>query len=64
MNNILPVIVVAPDSLKESCLSPKAARAIARGVCAVYGESVRVRELPMADGGEGALDALGARLLD
>lgn len=70
MSNVAPVIVIAPDSLKGSCSSTEAAWAIARGVRAVFdavgfggtaaGGSVEVRELPMADGGEGTLDALVA----
>jgi len=60
MNPKTPVIVIAPDSLKGSCSSVQAARAIARGVRAAFGERADVRELPMADGGEGTLDALVA----
>ena len=60
MSNVAPVIVIAPDSLKGSCSSVQAARAIARGVRAAFGERAVVRELPMADGGEGTLDALVA----
>ncbi|WP_449278407.1 glycerate kinase [Leucobacter sp. GX24907] len=55
-----PLIVVAPDSLKGSCSAPEAAAALARGIRSVFGERVRVREIPMADGGEGTLDALTA----
>ena len=55
-----PLIVIAPDSLKGSCTSPEAAAAIASGVRSALGDAVRVRELPMADGGEGTLDALTA----
>ncbi|MBK0421800.1 glycerate kinase [Leucobacter sp. CSA2] len=53
-----PVIVVAPDSLKGSCSAPEAARAIAAGARSVLGPGARVIELPLADGGEGTLDAL------
>ncbi|MDI6022840.1 glycerate kinase [Leucobacter sp. UT-8R-CII-1-4] len=60
MSNAAPIIVIAPDSLKGSCSSPEAAAAIARGVRQVFGDSVEVREVPMADGGEGTLDALVA----
>ncbi len=50
-------VIVAPDSLKECLASPQAARAVARGVrradpCA------EVLCAPMADGGEGTLEAL------
>jgi len=53
-------IVVAPDSLKGSCSAAEAAAALARGVRSVFGESARIVEVPMADGGEGTLDALVA----
>ncbi len=53
-------ILVAPDSFKGSCSSVEAARAIARGVRAAFGTRAEVLELPMADGGEGTLDALVA----
>ncbi|WP_372697365.1 glycerate kinase [Arthrobacter sp. JSM 101049] len=53
-----PVIVVAPDSFKGSASAAQAAAAMARGVRAVAGADARILELPMADGGEGTLDAL------
>ncbi len=53
-------IVVAPDSLKGSCTATTAARAIADGVREVLGAAAHVREIPLADGGEGTLDALTA----
>ena len=53
-------IVVAPDSLKGSCSAAEAAAALARGVRSVFGESARIVEVPMADGGEGTLEALVA----
>src|SRR6185312_7338639 len=53
-----PVIVVAPDSFKGSASAAQAAAAMARGARAVAGVDARVLELPMADGGEGTLDAL------
>lgn len=58
MDSAVPVIVIAPDSLKGSCSSPEAARALAAGARAAFGPGVEVREIPLADGGEGTLDAL------
>ena len=58
MTDSLPLVVVAPDSFKGSCDSVAAASALARGVRQALGETVRIRELPLADGGEGTLDAL------
>lgn len=60
MSNAAPIIVIAPDSLKGSCTSAEAAAAIARGVRQAFGAAAQVREVPMADGGEGTLDALVA----
>lgn len=53
-----PVIVVAPDSFKGSASAAQAAAALARGARAVAGPEATIIELPMADGGEGTLDAL------
>ncbi|MFV0432599.1 MAG: glycerate kinase [Leucobacter sp.] len=55
-----PLIVVAPDALKGSCTSAEAARALAAGARAATDGAFRVLELPLADGGEGTLDALVA----
>ncbi len=52
-------ILVAPDSFKESLTAAKAARAMARGVNAVL-PGAEVVEMPLADGGEGTVDALVA----
>ncbi|UOR01705.1 glycerate kinase [Leucobacter allii] len=54
------IVVVAPDSFKGSCTSSQAARAMAGGLRAALGAETVVRELPLADGGEGTLDALVA----
>lgn len=58
MSHGAPVIVIAPDSLKGSCSSPEAAHAMAAGVRSTLGDAVEVREIPLADGGEGSLEAL------
>lgn len=55
----MAVVVVAPDSFKGSATSVQAARAIADGWLSVRPLD-RVVELPMADGGEGTLDAFEA----
>lgn len=55
-----PVVVIAPDSFKGSCTSPQAAAALAAGVRQALGAHARVVEVPLADGGEGTLDALTA----
>lgn len=54
-------IVVAPDSFKESMTAAQAAAAMTRGVRAVYPDAECI-EVPMADGGEGTVDALVAVL--
>jgi len=50
-------VVVAPDSFKGSLGAAQVAHAVAAGVRAVVPDA-QVVELPMADGGEGTLDAL------
>ncbi len=51
-------IVIAPDSFKDSISAREAARAIADGISSVSGARVETVCLPIADGGEGTLDAL------
>jgi len=51
------VIVIAPDSFKGSLSALEAAQAMARGVRRVWA-AAEIRLLPMADGGEGTLDAV------
>ncbi len=50
-------IVIAPDSFKGSCTSIEAADAIERGIHGVMPEA-RTVKIPMADGGEGTVEAL------
>jgi glycerate kinase len=52
-----PIVVVAVDSFKGSLAAPAATDAIARGVLRALPHA-QVRARPMADGGEGTLDAL------
>lgn len=47
-------MLCAPDKLRGAVDAPGAARALAAGVAAAGGEAI---ELPIADGGEGTLDA-------
>ena len=54
----LPLIVAAPDSFKGSCSAEEAAEAMLRGARQVFGERAEYRSAPLADGGEGTLDAL------
>ncbi|SDB96256.1 glycerate kinase [Paraburkholderia lycopersici] len=52
-----PVIVIAPDSFKGSLSADGVASAIAEGIRRVRADAdIRIR--PMADGGEGTLDAM------
>ncbi|MCR4729234.1 MAG: glycerate kinase [Lachnospiraceae bacterium] len=59
-------IVIAPDSFKGSLSAPEVARAMERGVKRIFPAAETVL-LPMADGGEGTVDALvtamGGRLV-
>ena len=62
-----PAVVLAPDSFKGSLSASAAATALAEGVRRVWPEA-DLRLCPMADGGEGTLDAVlsrgGQRLTD
>jgi len=55
-----PIVVVAPDSFKGSLDAPAICAAIARGLRRVW-PAAEVRACPMADGGEGTLDAVLSR---
>ena len=52
-------VIVAPDSFKGSVSALEAAEAMARGVRAVFPHA-EVTRVPIADGGEGTVDALVA----
>ena len=52
-----PIVVVAPDSFKGSLAAPAICAAVARGLRRVWPDA-EVRACPMADGGEGTLDAV------
>ncbi len=52
-------VIVAPDSFKGSVSAPGVAAAMARGVKAVF-PAAEVRQVPIADGGEGTVEALVA----
>ncbi len=54
------VVVIAPDSFKGSVSAPEAATAIAAGLARVW-PTAELRRCPMADGGEGTLDAILSR---
>jgi glycerate kinase len=57
---IAPVIVIAPDSFKGSLSAEEVAQAIAAGIRRARTDAT-VRICPMADGGEGTLDAMLSR---
>ena len=50
-------IVIAPDSFKESLSAPDVAQAIGQGWLSVYPKA-EIVSCPMADGGEGTVDAV------
>ena len=50
-------ILIAPDSFKGSATSSKAAEAIGKGVHAVFPDAELIK-IPVADGGEGTVEAL------
>ncbi|MDO8337118.1 MAG: glycerate kinase, partial [Microcella sp.] len=51
-------VLVAPDAFKGSLSARDAADAMAAGLADALGASARIERLPLADGGEGTLDAL------
>jgi glycerate kinase len=53
----MPVVVIAPDSFKGGLTAPQAAQAMADGVRRAWPDA-EIRLAPMADGGEGTLDAV------
>jgi len=55
-----PIVVIAPDSFKGSLAAPAICAAIARGLRRVWPDA-EIRACPMADGGEGTLDAVLSR---
>ncbi|CAB3750569.1 glycerate kinase [Paraburkholderia humisilvae] len=55
-----PVVVIAPDSFKGSLGAEEVAQAIAAGIRRARADAI-VRICPMADGGEGTLDAMLSR---
>ena len=57
----MPRVVVAPNPFKGSLGAPAVARSMAAGVRDVLPEA-EIRELPVADGGEGTVEALVAAL--
>lgn len=56
--NVRPVIIAAPDSFKGSCAADVAAHAMLAGAREVFGEAADYVAIPLADGGEGTLDAM------
>jgi glycerate kinase len=60
MTQTAPVVVIAPDSFKGSASALAVAAAIGEGLARVWPSGER-RLCPMADGGEGTLDAVLSR---
>jgi glycerate kinase len=58
-----PRILVCPDALKETADARSAAEGIAAGVHEAMPDAV-VRQIPLADGGEGTLDVLASAIPD
>ena len=63
MDATRPAVVVAPDSFKGSLDANDVCAAIADGLRRVWPHA-DIRQRPMADGGEGTLDAVLAALGD
>ncbi len=56
MSHVIPKVVIAPDKFKGSLTAPQVAAAVARGLREAVPD-VSVRCLPVADGGDGTVDA-------
>ncbi|GGE13868.1 glycerate kinase [Marinithermofilum abyssi] len=54
-------VVIAPDSFKGSMMSLEASEAMKRGIRNVFPQA-KIETLPMADGGEGTVDAILAMI--
>jgi glycerate kinase len=54
---LAPAVVLAPDAFKGSLAAPAICAAMARGLLRVWPRA-EIRRCPMADGGEGTLDAV------
>lgn len=57
----MKIFVLAPDSFKESMTAEQACTAMQRGIDQVFSDAICIH-VPMADGGEGTVDALIAAL--
>ena len=54
----MPKFVIAPDSFKDCLPAPAVAGALAKGIRAAFGADADLILLPIADGGEGTLEAI------
>lgn len=52
-----PNVLIAPDSFKESMTALEVSESVAKGILKVYPRA-NIRKIPLADGGEGTIDAL------
>lgn len=55
------LIVIAPDSFKSTATAAEAARGIAQGVAEIFPQAT-VKQIPMADGGEGTAEVIAQTL--
>src|SRR5699024_1428803 len=58
LTSVMTTVVIAPDKFKGSLTAAQVADALARGIEAELGpENLEIRKVPMADGGEGTVEA-------
>lgn len=50
-------VVIAPDKFKGSLSAPDVAKHLATGLLAGFGQGIQATRIPVADGGEGTIDA-------
>jgi len=60
-NYNFPIILLAPDSFKESLSATAVCQALARGILAVNPKII-IKSIPLSDGGEGFLDVFSQNL--
>jgi glycerate kinase len=53
-------VIIAPDSFKGSLSATNVALAISKGLQKGFSKDIEIRSFPMADGGEGTLEALSS----
>lgn len=54
----MPTVLIAPDSFKGSLSASRAAQALERGARRALSDGIKYIQIPLADGGEGTIEAI------